>query len=300
MALSMIFGWVAIYRDIRNHWVWRKAIYFQRWCDLIFNASWEDKEVDVGRGIINIKRGQFITSIRRLANDWHTSNSVVIDFLRMLEDSKMITREYSNNLTVITIVNYRRYQDVADDGSAAAITTGKPIIPTRPSRAAEAQEQSDEPEESFVPKVIHFGEQTDEHNSNQEEQDNNIKNKKNNNSTSSSSTSREQEKEFFEKLKASPLKIEQCQKAFRCSKEKVLSLMEDFWNECCAKEKTHHDAGDFTRHFFDWARIQIKSSTQNKSNYGQNTTSQTERDRFRSRKPVPVGKFTEEDFNSQF
>lgn len=103
-------GYVRIYRDIRDHWIWSDSEYFQKWVDLIMMANHKDKGVLFDKRVIVVKRGSCITSIRKLAEKWHWSRNRVARFLDMLERDTMIATKRDTKKTLITIVNYDNYQ----------------------------------------------------------------------------------------------------------------------------------------------------------------------------------------------
>lgn len=103
-------GWVKIHRKIRDNWIWDNAEYLKAWLDLIFRANFEERRILFDGEIKELKCGQFITSVRKLAEAWGWSNSRVLRFLRMLEDDGMITRDSNSKRTLLTIENYEFYQ----------------------------------------------------------------------------------------------------------------------------------------------------------------------------------------------
>lgn len=110
-------GWVKIHRKIRDNWIWDKPEYLKAWLDLIFKANYEDKRVLFDGEVNNLKRGQFITSIRKLSDEWGWSKDRVLNFLRLLEKDEMIHRESNRKRTLITIENYSFYQVCQDTDS---------------------------------------------------------------------------------------------------------------------------------------------------------------------------------------
>ena len=107
-------GWIKIAREINEHWIWEDDTKFKWWVDLLISAAWEDKQVLVGSRLVDLKRGQLVASLSYLCKRWGRSRSMVEPFLRLLVRDNMITKEVSNNISIITIVNYKQYQDKAD------------------------------------------------------------------------------------------------------------------------------------------------------------------------------------------
>lgn len=78
---------------------------------MLLRASSEDKKMLFDGTLIECKRGQFITSLNKLATEWMANRDTVRRFLDMLESDAMITRKSTHKMTQITICNYDSYQD---------------------------------------------------------------------------------------------------------------------------------------------------------------------------------------------
>lgn len=108
-------GYIKLYRDIREHWVWsNKDEPFDRahaWIDILMMANHKDKKVLFNGSLITVKRGSRITSIRKLSERWGWSRHKVSDFLNTLESDGMITQERATQKTLINVINYSFYQD---------------------------------------------------------------------------------------------------------------------------------------------------------------------------------------------
>lgn len=110
-------GWIKTYRQIQDCWIWKVDEPFDRrsaWLDLLLSANHKDVKLLFNGNLIDVKRGQLITSVRNLANKWKWSKDRVLKFLRVLENDTMIERDSDNHRTLITIVNYGVYQDKQD------------------------------------------------------------------------------------------------------------------------------------------------------------------------------------------
>ncbi|ERT57747.1 hypothetical protein [Peptoniphilus sp. BV3C26] len=108
-------GWVSIHRSIYDNWIWNDDEEFDKrsaWIDLLLMVNHEDKKVLIDGILEMVKRGQRITSIRKLCTRWRWSRTKVNNFLKLLEKDNMIQLKIEpHKKTVITIVNYNFYQD---------------------------------------------------------------------------------------------------------------------------------------------------------------------------------------------
>lgn len=105
-------GWICLHRCIQDHWIWQDANRFKWWVDLLLRANNKDAKVLIDGSLMECKRGQFITSLGKLAEEWMVSRDTVRRFLDALESDTMITRVSTHKMTQITICNYDTYQDV--------------------------------------------------------------------------------------------------------------------------------------------------------------------------------------------
>lgn len=104
-------GWVAIYRQVQDHWVWEDKPFSkgQAWVDMLLLANHDDNKFLFGNDLVVVKCGSFITSIEKLKHRWGWSNTKVINFLKLLESDGMVTKKSDTKKTVITIVKYSDY-----------------------------------------------------------------------------------------------------------------------------------------------------------------------------------------------
>jgi len=107
-------AFIKLDRDIFESKLWLEEpfTHAQAWVDLIAMANYADKTKFYKGSFQKIKRGQIITSQRTLAERWKWSKAKVATFIRTLVDAEMVTTDNTSRWTVLTIVNYAKYQDV--------------------------------------------------------------------------------------------------------------------------------------------------------------------------------------------
>ena len=108
-------GWIKLYRKIQEcDFLWNSSDepFDKRsaWIDLLLLANHRDKRIVFRGNAITVRIGQRITSLRVLSDRWHWGINRTSKFLDMLEEEQMIERESDNHKTLITIVNYEKYQ----------------------------------------------------------------------------------------------------------------------------------------------------------------------------------------------
>ena len=83
----------------------------EAWIWLLLNANYEDRRVAIGAEIYDCKKGQMITSQKKLCKQFNWGNSRLRTFLKLLKNDGMIEYKSNTKLTSITIVKYSTYQD---------------------------------------------------------------------------------------------------------------------------------------------------------------------------------------------
>ena len=108
----MVEGWNKIYRSIQDHWLWTCEPFSrgQAWIDLLLMANHKEAKIMVNGSLEVVGRGQRITSIRKLSDRWKWSTKKVTHFLDQLVKDDMIEYISDSSKTVITILNYDKYQ----------------------------------------------------------------------------------------------------------------------------------------------------------------------------------------------
>lgn len=108
-------GFIKISRKFFEHRYWNEPREFSRaeaWIDLIVSARFEAAIVLLNGRDVEVRRGELIASRRFLENRWKWSNTKVDNFLKMLEESQMLTRRNAKGNTILTLCNYDNYNYV--------------------------------------------------------------------------------------------------------------------------------------------------------------------------------------------
>lgn len=106
-------GWIKIHRRIlENPIVCKDSDYFTIWVYLLLEATHADyAKLFKGEKIV-LKPGQLITGRKVISEKFRISESKVHRILLSLESEHQIERQASNKNTLITIVNWDKYQKI--------------------------------------------------------------------------------------------------------------------------------------------------------------------------------------------
>lgn len=107
-------GWIKLHRKIQDHWIYqekRKFSRYEAWLDMIMMANHKGNRFLHGSELIEVERGQFVTSEIKLMDRWDWGKNKIRLFLDLLEKDGMIVRKADRKRTTITICNYGLYHD---------------------------------------------------------------------------------------------------------------------------------------------------------------------------------------------
>lgn len=120
-------GWIRVYRQVQDCWIWNGKFDTGRaWIDLLLLANHRDKKITIDHEIVTIERGQFHTSLKKLADRWKWDKRTVGKYLDMLESDGMIAQSRSEKGTTLTIVNYDIFQGECTTECTTESTTDAP------------------------------------------------------------------------------------------------------------------------------------------------------------------------------
>lgn len=114
-------GYIKLSRRFFSHVLWPKGGVFspsEAWLDCIQMAAFRDHRRLVGKTVIEIPRGAIAASERFLAERWSWSRTKIRRFLTLLQDERMVVLKKDQEVTLITLCNFERYN--------APLSTEKP------------------------------------------------------------------------------------------------------------------------------------------------------------------------------
>jgi hypothetical protein len=107
-------GFIKLHRQIQDHWLFdekRKFSKFEAWVFMIMQANHKDNKFVLGNEIVELERGQFVTSELKLMETFDWGKAKLRSFLELLEKDGMIIKKSDRKKTTITICNYSVYHD---------------------------------------------------------------------------------------------------------------------------------------------------------------------------------------------
>lgn len=307
-------GWIALPRDIADHWLWNNPRRLRMWMQLVFMANWEKGFAIWGTKRVELERGQFSTTMRALARSLECTKQTLLTFLQLLEDDGMIRREMpGNKFTIITIVDYDEIYSPRTSGKSSSAGTRKGVCKKKKSAQNAPSETSAKPVEKNSSESIEKGGEkglendvkndvknndfSEEKNGEKSENgqfarqtldrklDRSIYNKEINNkkSISSSSRAREKNKKIFETINSSENFWRDAAQGLGMDSTKpdtipkLKRLGSMYAGEVLSKGKEEMSESEMRTHLFNWIRKNQELESQ-RNNQKSNNNGKTEID----------------------
>jgi hypothetical protein len=130
-------GWIKIHRIPDGHWLLDDPAGRFLWLELLTMATYKETKIKSGTGFKTIEVGSVVTSREELALKTGLGEQIIRSRLESFSKDQMITQQITNRGRVITICNWRKYQErenqenqpITDEQPAEnqQITNGKPL-----------------------------------------------------------------------------------------------------------------------------------------------------------------------------
>ena len=109
--INLHVGWFKFHRQIFDNPVCTKdAEYFFVWCYILTEAKYEEERALFKNEEIVLRKGQLLTTAKEVASKLNICESKVNRILKKLEIEKQIEKQTSNKNTLITVLNWEKYQ----------------------------------------------------------------------------------------------------------------------------------------------------------------------------------------------
>jgi len=104
-------GYVKVWRKIEDSGLIQLPNTLALFMHLLLNATHKDRKVGTSTGVIELKRGQYISGRIELAGRLKQTEQQIRTSLKRLEELLIITITSTNKYSIYTIENYSKYQD---------------------------------------------------------------------------------------------------------------------------------------------------------------------------------------------
>jgi len=103
-------GWIKLHRKLTEKGYYNKSHYVHLWVHLLLKANHKEKEFMWNKQLIMIKEGQLLTGRKELSKETGIPETTIERILEMLESEQQIGQQKTQKFRVITILNWKEYQ----------------------------------------------------------------------------------------------------------------------------------------------------------------------------------------------
>ena len=125
-------GWFKTYRSICESAVFQDPKVLKLWIYILANAEYKDYTTITNGGIVSVKKGQLITGRKKLSLETDFSEEQIRRMLKILSDLGNIEIKTTNKYSVITVVNWGKYQDDSENSTNKQPTNNQQITNNQP------------------------------------------------------------------------------------------------------------------------------------------------------------------------
>lgn len=118
-------GWVKLWRKLKDKGFYRKSTYIHLWIHLLLSANHQQKEFVWNGNTIIIKEGQLLTGRKELSEQTGIPQTTIERILNYLENEHQIGQQKTTKYRLITIINWKDYQQMDSKVDNKRTTNGQ-------------------------------------------------------------------------------------------------------------------------------------------------------------------------------
>ncbi|HIH7665739.1 TPA: DnaD domain protein [Staphylococcus aureus] len=111
-------GWIKLHRKLLDSPIFQNEKLFKVFAYCLMKASHKDHTQLVGRRVVELEKGQFVFGRKRASEELRLKESIVRDYIKLLENLGTIVVKSDNKFSVITVVNWAIYQSMEENSDS--------------------------------------------------------------------------------------------------------------------------------------------------------------------------------------
>lgn len=104
-------GWIKLHRRLLENTIFTSEKGLKIWVWCLLKANHQDQDVFSGRQRVHISAGQFIMGRNTAKEELKMAVGTIWFWLDLLEKDKYIERKSTNKYSIVTVLNYDKYQE---------------------------------------------------------------------------------------------------------------------------------------------------------------------------------------------
>lgn len=103
-------SYIKLFRKLLNSPIFEneKALKVWIWC--LLKATHKEREQLVGKTIVHLEKGQFVTGRKKASEELKMKERTVYDYFKLLEQLQMISIKSNNKFSIVTVKKWEDYQ----------------------------------------------------------------------------------------------------------------------------------------------------------------------------------------------
>ncbi len=107
------YTWIKLYRKLKKNPIYKDSIAVHLFIHLLLTANHKPNRFIFNEKEITVKRGQLVTGRKQISSEIGISEWAVRKRLRLFEKLGILTRKTTSKFSIITICNYKHYQETS-------------------------------------------------------------------------------------------------------------------------------------------------------------------------------------------
>lgn len=152
-------GFTRSYRDKWVNPIFRNLLEAGIWAWMCDTAAWKKTRVRHNGVLVDLERGQLVTTLRFISSGFGVGEQVTRTFLENIEKDGMVNTLTNTRGTIITICNYDKYQQSLDDANTPdneQLTDSQQTGNTNKKESKEVKEVKERKKETYTAEFEKF------------------------------------------------------------------------------------------------------------------------------------------------
>lgn len=133
------YTWIKLYRKLRKNPIYKDSIAVHLLIHLLLTANHKPNRFIFNEKEITVKRGQLVAGRKQISEETGVSEWAVRKRLQLFEKLGILTRKTTSKFSIISICNYKHYQESNYENSPDISPTGEGCLTTSTSPAPHQQ-----------------------------------------------------------------------------------------------------------------------------------------------------------------
>lgn len=108
--MKMTKGWIKLHRGLLEHGIFQEESLLRVWMYCLLQASYREMRIPVGRQTVHLQPGQLLYGRKAVSQRLNMSEGKLRHVMQQLEEMGAVSVASTNRYSVVTIVNWKQYQ----------------------------------------------------------------------------------------------------------------------------------------------------------------------------------------------